>query len=201
MSEDDEEYTCDVCDRSFDTKRGLSSHERQAHDDDDTDEETGEETETDEQPVEQDDTTAVPSVSDDAVSGPVIEARYQSLGAGIVVGFLVAALLAVSGVIPAGAFAEDEVSPDTAQSTLQSFIADNREALQLPENANMTVQQVEQYGSGLYRVSIQFSATVQNQTINRNIPAFMTKDGQYVFFSQPLDTTRPMDEQLQQRQQ
>ncbi|MFB6147635.1 MAG: C2H2-type zinc finger protein, partial [Candidatus Nanohaloarchaea archaeon] len=32
-----EEYECDECGRSFDTERGLSSHQRQAHGDDDGD--------------------------------------------------------------------------------------------------------------------------------------------------------------------
>lgn len=123
------------------------------------------------------------------------------LGTGLIAGLVVASLLFVSGVVPVNT-SQAAISADEAGNQLNTYIVDNQDAFQLPPDSSLTVQNVAPVpGADMYRASLLLTATVQNNTIQRDVPAYMTEDGRYVFIStHPVDTSQPLATQLQQLQ-
>lgn len=181
-----DDYTCDECDKTFDSQRGLSVHKTQVHDGDDT----GDDTSADDTSDTADDVPSTDISSTDTAAAPT-RSMVPVFGVGVLVGILLAAG-AVAAVGDLGTTA-GQVDATTAADRLEQFVTDNRDQL-LPGEMDMAVESAEQVaGAPLYNLSV--SLTVQNQSTADEFPVFVTTDGTYAFFQPPVDLTRPLDEQ------
>lgn len=143
--------------------------------------------------------------SDSSVFAPLRTNWKAAFATGAILGALAVAVVFSTSLAPltsgnTGSPGE-QVSASAASSELQTYLQDNRQALRLPQDSQVTVTNVEEHtGTAMYRATLEITATVQNRTVTQDVNAFMTRDAQYVFFNQPIDMTQPVQDQLQQTQ-
>lgn len=127
--------------------------------------------------------------------------NLHMLGVGLLAGIVLTAAVFFAGIVPA-ASAQGGLSADAAGEKLNSYVSDNKAAMQMPPGSNLTVQDAQRHGdSQLYEVTLLFEATIQNRSISRDMSAYVTQNGRYVFFgAQPLDMSQPLEQQIQQQQ-
>ncbi len=111
--------------------------------------------------------------------------------------------LVIGGLVALGAgsslFAADTQTPSISQaeaeSAVSTYLDDNREAFGFPAELSYEVTDVTAESESLYAVTLSLSFQGQSQ----DVPAYVTRDGSYLFMSQPIDLTTPLDQQVPQQ--
>ncbi|MDY6761589.1 MAG: hypothetical protein SVY41_00910 [Candidatus Nanohaloarchaea archaeon] len=108
--------------------------------------------------------------------------------AGLVIGVAVALAVAPAGSGGAG------MSAAGVSDSVETYFSQNTEGVPLE---GVRVEQARQLqGSDLYQLDMVLSAKFLNRTVEQNQTAVVTSDARYLFLSQPIDTERPLAEQL-----
>lgn len=146
------------------------------------------------------DTTSTDTVFSSPSRGtPLFERRVPLVVAGVMIGLMLATAVFTMGLAPATG-GQQTVSAQVAADNLDTYVDDNKEAMQLPPGADLRVQSIDAVpNADLYEATLHLSMSIEDQELEQDIPAYLTADGRYVFFSQPFDTARPLDEQVQQQ--
>ncbi|MFB6265491.1 MAG: hypothetical protein ABEI07_00220 [Candidatus Nanohaloarchaea archaeon] len=112
-------------------------------------------------------------------------------------GFIVGAVIVAVAMFYAGPSMSQGMSPSEAGNHLETYFSENTGNMSLE---SVTVQRVERLpGSDLYRAYLTLEATLMNRTVTQNQTAVVTSNGRYLFFSQPIDTSKPLSGQVRTR--
>ncbi len=144
-------------------------------------------------------TASAASTSTDTASSPTEGGALSRLSrmvtsqvfvAGLLVGIVAASAAFYAGVgVPGGT-----ASAASTADSVETYFADNSEGIPLQGVTVRDIQRME--GSDLYQVSMVLSAEFLNRTVEQNQTAVVTPGARYIFLNQPIDTTRPLAEQL-----
>lgn len=110
--------------------------------------------------------------------------------AGLVVGVLVSAALVSSGLAGIGG----GLSPSAAGDQVETYFSDNSGDIPLEGVEVVSAERLED--SDLYRMEMVLSASFLNRTVEQNQTAIVTSNARYMFLSQPIDTSRPLADQI-----
>ncbi|MDY6769435.1 MAG: hypothetical protein SVU88_00515 [Candidatus Nanohaloarchaea archaeon] len=109
--------------------------------------------------------------------------------AGLVIG-----LAAAFAVLSPMAMQDSTLPPSTVSDDVEAYFAQNAEGIPLQSMEVRSAEKLE--GSDLYRLDMVLSAEFLNRTVQQNQTAVVTGNGRYLFMTQPIDTQRPLSEQL-----
>lgn len=120
--------------------------------------------------------------------GVSVSMRIETLAVfvvGLVIGLLLASVLASSGMGVMGA------SSAPSAEDIETYFSENSDSI-FGQNMTVEVEGVEEMpGGDLYRATLVMSAGGTNQTA----PLTVTSDGRYIFSTPPIDTSKPFSEQ------
>lgn len=107
--------------------------------------------------------------------------------AGLVIGIVVAGVGATAGLTGAG-------SADSVADSVETYFSQNSEGIPLSSVRVESARRLE--GSDLYTLDMVIVAEFLNRSVEQNQTAVATSNGRYVFLTQPIDTERPLAEQI-----
>lgn len=86
------------------------------------------------------------------------------------------------------------LSPSAAGDEIETYFSENSEGIPMEGVRVESAERLE--GSDLYRLDMVISASFLNRTVEQNQTAVVTSNARYMFLSQPIDTSRPLAEQI-----
>ncbi len=141
-----------------------------------------------------DTTDAAPSGdAGEGLPGRIIRGATSHL---FIIGLIIGVAVALA-VGPAGGGAG--MSGAAVGDSVETYFSQNADGVPLEGVQVQQVQRLE--GSDLYQLDMVLSAQFLNRTVEQNQTAVVSADGRYIFLSQPIDTERPLADQLGGAQQ
>ncbi|MFB6294955.1 MAG: hypothetical protein ABEI97_04300 [Candidatus Nanohaloarchaea archaeon] len=138
--------------------------------------------------------TTAQTVTSESAGGSLVDRVLRGATSHLFIAGLVIGVAVALAVGPAGTGGAGGMSAAAVGDSVETYFAENSDGVPLE---SMEVQQVQRLeGSDLYQLDMVLSAQFLNRTVRQNQSAVVTPNGRYIFLSQPIDTERPLAEQI-----